>query len=171
MAHIVTCIYCKKRFDRDKFPFIQASQRRYAHMECSIREQERLKKEEKDRSDLYEYLNLLFKGDYNYALVNKNIKNYVEEKKYTYSGIKKALVYFYEVKGNSIEKANKNIGIVPYVYQDAYNYYYSIWEANQKNQNKDITKPIKEKIIKIPSPERKITKRKLFSFLDEEGDD
>jgi hypothetical protein len=38
MAHIVTCIYCKKKFDRDKFPFVQVSQRRYAHQECSLTE-------------------------------------------------------------------------------------------------------------------------------------
>lgn len=36
MAHIVTCIYCKKKFDRDKYPFVQVSPRRYAHKECSL---------------------------------------------------------------------------------------------------------------------------------------
>ena len=35
MAHIVTCIYCKKKFDRDKSLFVQVSNRRYAHPECS----------------------------------------------------------------------------------------------------------------------------------------
>jgi hypothetical protein len=45
---------------------------------------------------------------------------------YTYSGIHRSLEYFYEVKGNSLDKANGGIGIVPFVYQDAYNYYYSL---------------------------------------------
>ena len=171
MAHKVTCVYCKKIFDRDKFPFSQVSNRRYAHKECADRAAANLKQEEKDRQDLYEYLNVLFKGDYNYALVNKNIKTFIEENGYTYSGIKKALVYFYEVKGNSIEKANKSIGIVPYIYKDAYNYYYAIWETNQKNQHKLTEKYVPvETIVRIPIPERKIKKRKLFSFLDEEED-
>lgn len=170
MAHIVTCQYCKKKFDRDKFPFIQISQRRYAHKECGEEQEKVLKQEEKDKQDLYDYLNILFKGDYNYALVNKNIKKFVEELNYTYSGIKKALVYFYEVKGNSIEKANKNIGIVPFIYNDAFNYYYAIWEANQKNETKNMLDYLpEEKIVIIPVPQRKIRKRKLFSFLDEES--
>jgi hypothetical protein len=38
MAHIVTCMYCKKRFDRDKYPYITVSSRRYAHQECSLTE-------------------------------------------------------------------------------------------------------------------------------------
>ena len=35
MAHIVTCIYCKKKFDRDKIPCSQVSERRFAHVACA----------------------------------------------------------------------------------------------------------------------------------------
>lgn len=101
--------------------------------------------------------------------VRKQINTYIEQYQYTYSGIRKALVYFYEIKGNSTEKANGGIGIVPYVYKDAFNYYYSIWEANQKNQNKDVQEFVsKEKVIKIEPPKRNLRKRRLFAFLDEE---
>jgi len=81
------------------------------------------------------------------------------------------LVYFFEIKGNSVEKANGGIGIVPYVYQQAYNYYYSLWLAQQKNEDKVVEEyvPIVKEII-IPVPERKVRKRPLFSFLDEEGE-
>lgn len=59
--------------------------------------------------------------------------------------------------------------IVPYVYQKAYNYYYSLWEAQQKNKEKIIEYYVpKVKEIIIPAPERKVKKRKNFSFLDEE---
>ena len=103
------------------------------------------------------------------AAINRNIKRYREEYNYTYSGIHKALIYFFEIKGNSIEKANGNIGIVPYVYKDAFNYYYSIWEANQKNETKKIEDYLPEEhVITIQSPQRKIKQRKLFTFLDEE---
>ena len=57
MAHIVTCIYCKKKFDRDKFPFIQVSQRRYAHQECSLTEDQKKDKEEQDKIDLLPLIN------------------------------------------------------------------------------------------------------------------
>jgi hypothetical protein len=79
-------------------------------------------------------------------------------------------VYFYEVKGNSIEKANNGIGIVPYIYKDAYNYYYSIWEANQKNKDKTAADlQIQQQVVHIKSPERpQKRKRRLFNFLDKE---
>ena len=81
----------------------------------------------------------------------------------------KALIYHYEIKGGDIDKANGALGIVPYVYQKAYNYYYSLWEAQQKNKEKIIEYYVpKVKEIIIPAPERKVKKRKNFSFLDEE---
>ena len=48
----------------------------------------------------------------------------------------KALIYFYEVKGNSVEKANGGIGIIPWIYKDAYNYYYDLWMIKQRNKNR-----------------------------------
>ena len=74
MAHIVTCIYCKKKFDRDKFPFIQVSQRRYAHQECSLTEDQKKDKEEQDKIDLENYIMKLLKVDYIDVRVRKQIK-------------------------------------------------------------------------------------------------
>ena len=169
MAHIVTCVYCKQKFDRDKFPFIQVSQRRYAHQECSLTEEQKKSQEELDKQELEEYIMALLKMDYIDARVRKQINEYREKYNYTYSGIRKALVYFYEIKGGSIEKANGGIGIVPYVYQNAYNYYLALWQAKQKNQDKVLTDYVpKVKEIVIPRPQRKVKKRELFTFLDEE---
>lgn len=171
MAHNVKCPICGKTFDRDKVPFVQVSARRYAHKECSMSEDERKTQEIKDKEELDNYIMSLFKMTYVDARIQKQIKKYVDENNYTYSGIKKALVYFFEIKGNSVEKANGGIGIVPYVYQQAYNYYYSLWLAQQKNEDKVVEEyvPIVKEII-IPVPERKVRKRPLFSFLDEEGE-
>lgn len=169
MAHIVTCQYCKKRFDRDKFPFIQISQRRYAHKECSAINDERLKQEEADKIALENYIMKLLGEEYITPRVRKQMNTYIDQYQYTYSGMRKALVYFYEIKGNSTDKANGGIGIIPYVYKDAFNYYYSIWEANQKNEVKQLDDYVPvEKVIHIPVPQKKLKKRKLFSFLDEE---
>lgn len=171
MAHIVTCIYCKKKFDRDKYPFIQVSSRRYAHKECSLTEDEKKNKIEQDKINLDNYIMKLFNISYVDARIRKQINSYVEQYNYTYSGIQKALVYFYEVKGNSIKKANGGIGIVPYVYQHAYNYYLSLWQAQQKNQDKVFTEYVpKVKEVTILRPQRKVKKRELFTFLDEETD-
>ena len=98
MAHIVTCIYCRNRFDRDKQPCVQVSNRRYAHTECSISEEQKKAKEELDKEALNAYIIKLFKIDYVDARIQKQIKQYVEEYKFTYSGIHKALTYFLKLK-------------------------------------------------------------------------
>ena len=78
MAHIVTCIYCKKRFDRDKVPSVQVSARRYAHKECSMGETEKIKKEEQDKMALEEYIMKLFNVTSIDVRIRKQIKQYVE---------------------------------------------------------------------------------------------
>lgn len=169
MAHIVTCVYCKKKFDRDKIPFVQISTRRYAHKECSEQENQRLFKEEADKIALENYIIQLLKLEYITPRIRKQLNTYQEQYGYTYSGMHKALIYFYEIKGNSVEKANGGVGIIPYVYQDAYNYYYALWEAKQANKDKEIETYIPvEEVVRIPVPQRKLKKRKLFTFLDEE---
>ena len=172
MAHLVICVYCGKKFDRDKLPYQAVSARRYAHIECFKQEEAKQKKIEQDKTNLEAYIMKLFGETYINARVRKQINTFIQEYDYTYSGIHKALTYFFEVKGNSIEKANGGIGIVPYVYKDAYNYYYSIWLANQKNEYvkpEDFVIPVRE--VHIPVPQRKVKQRKLFTFLDEEVED
>lgn len=169
MAHIVTCVYCKKKFDRDKIPFVQVANRRYAHKECSEQENQRLFKEEADKIALENYIIQLFKLEYVTPKIRKQLNTFQEQYGYTYSGMHKALIYFYDIKGNSTEKANGGVGIIPYVYQDAYNYYYALWEAKQSNKDKKIETYVPvEEVVRIPVPQRKLKKRKLFTFLDEE---
>ena len=168
----VTCIYCKKVFNKGEEEFKVFSNGKYAHKSCYDLEQER---ELTDQEKLERYIMKLFDSDYVYAKIKKQIKDYVTNHGFTYSGIHKALVYYYEIKGNRFDagKAQGGIGIVPFVYNDAYNYYYAIWEAQQKQQYIVDASSLEEYIpkvveIHIPTPERKIQKRNLFTFLDEE---
>ena len=164
---IVKCPYCEKQFDANAEPFIKVG-RRYAHIDCAKKFEENKTKEEKDKEALEKYILNLLKEEKINARVKKQIKTYIEENNYTYSGILKAIIYFYEVKGNPIDKANGGIGIVPYIYNDAYNYYYELWLANQRNEHKLIEQYVPQiEEIKIPIPQRKEKKRKLFTFLDE----
>ena len=111
----------------------------------------------------------LFNYDYVPPRAKKQINQFIQEYNYTYSGILKALVYFYEIKGGDREAAHDGIGIVPFVWQDAYNYYYNLWLAKQKNEDKDLSQFIPQTIeIRITSPEREPYKKSRFSFLDEE---
>jgi hypothetical protein len=165
----VICTYCKKPMSKKDANCVMIGNNKYVHKECQALEENR---EKTDREKLEEYIKELFSLAYIEPRVKAQIKKYVEEYNYTYSGMQKALYYFYEVKGGDKSKANGGIGIIPYVYQDAYNYHYNLWLAQQKNKDVEIQLYIpKVKEIVIPRPERKIKKRQLFVFLDEEEND
>ena len=168
----VTCIYCKQEFNKANEPFKVFSNGKYAHQKCFELEQTR---ELTDQEKLEKYIMQLFGSDYVYAKIKRQIKDYVTNHGYTYSGIHKALIYYYEVKGNKFDegKAQGGIGIVPFVYQNAFNYYYAIWEAQQKQEHIVDAGSLAEYIpkvveVRIPVPKRQEKKRNLFSFLDEE---
>ena len=127
-----------------------------------------MSKEEYDKMQLEQYIIQLFHSDYVDPRIQKQIKSYIENYNFTYSGILKSLVYFYDVKKNPIEKANDGIGIVPWIYKQAFDYYYAIWLAQQKNEDKILEDYVpEEKEIVIPRPKPKPYRRHLFTFLDE----
>lgn len=164
----VTCAYCQKSMSKKDPDCIMIGNNKYVHRACQTLEE---KREKTDREQLEDYIKDLFGTTYIDPRVRAQIKKFVEEYNYTYSGIRKALIYHYEIKGGDKTKANGGIGIVPYVYQHAYEYHYNLWLAQQKNKDVEIqlyTPKVKE--IVIPRPERKIKKRQLFTFLDESED-
>jgi hypothetical protein len=169
--HLVKCKYCNQHFDANVEPYVLLSNgRRYAHKSCAEEYEKNISQEEKDKEALSQYIATLFNGSCDYARINKQIKEYINKYNYTYSGILKTLIYWYEVKGNSIEKANGGLGIVPYVYNTACQYYYNIYLAQLANQDKGIKDyHVKVKEIEIPPPQPYMPKIKLFN-LDEEED-
>lgn len=170
MAHYVVCTICKKRFDRDKYPAVLVSSRRYAHAVCAGALSEEEAQKEKQRQELENYIIKLFNLEHMSGKITLQINRYLQEHpEYTYSGIKRTLEYFYEIKKNPIEKANYSIGIVPWVYEDAKRYYYNQWLLSQKNSEKNIATYVpKVREITIKPPRREPRKRKIFTFLDKE---
>ena len=154
MSHKVKCLYCGKQFDRDSEPTKQVSARRYAHLKCWEEHLKNMSQEEKDIMAFYDYTKNLFGEDYNYLLTKKLAEKYVKENQYTYSGMLKTLKWYYEKEGHSLDKSNGSIGIMPYIYKQALNYYYTLCQAQLVNQEKDLsnfTLP-KERIVSIESP-------------------
>jgi hypothetical protein len=171
MAHYVTCIHCKEKFNRDKEEFIQVSERRYAHKKCAEAADAEKDQELKDLEALEEYIMKVLDEEYITARVRKQIKDFKKEYNYTYSGMLKSLIWWYDIKGNSAEKANGGIGILPFIYNDAYNYYLNLFLANQQNINKDVksyTSKVREITIKSPVVE---FSKKLFNLDDEVEDE
>lgn len=168
--HKVKCSVCGIEFDRDRIQAVRVSARRYAHYECKP-ECELVPLAEKvdpDQEKLINYVKTLLGQQYNAARVRKQIKDYIEKDKFTYSGILGSLVYWYEVKGNSIEKANGGIGIVGFIYNDARLYFAKIQNANEINDDEDILNyNIEEEYIEIESPRMISRGIKLFDFEEE----
>ena len=165
----VTCAFCKKGLSKKDPDCVMLNNNKYVHKECQELEESR---EKTDREKLEEYIKEVFALSYIDPRVKAQIKKYIEEYNFTYSGMQKALYYFYEIKGGDKSKANGGIGIIPYIYQDAYNYHYNLWLAQQKNKDVEVQLYVpKVKEIVIQRPERKIKKRDLFVFLDEEEND
>ena len=168
--HKVKCTVCGEVFDRDKTQAVKTGARRYAHLRCCPNGEkvEMGSPIDSDLAQLEEYVKKLFKEDFVSAKIRGQIKKFKEEYGYSYSGILKSLVYFYEVKNNSLEKSGGGIGIVPFVYKDAYNYYLDLFLANQKNENKNITLSMKIKEVIIKTPEARQPRKKLFNLDDDE---
>ena len=165
----VKCLYCGEQFDRNnpKEEFVKIG-RRYAHKHCAEEHDKSLSQEEKDLRDLITYIKELLGDDYNFMKVKKQIEEYHKNYNFTYSGMLRSLKWFYEVRGQSTDKANGGIGIIPYVYKQAYDYYFNLFMAKQQNEKKDISyyiKKVKEVTVKPPNIKKKI---KFFNFEKEE---
>lgn len=221
MAAIVTCKYCKEKFDRDKEPFIQIPHGqtfRYGHETCYLKAVENneetdiykvwnpknttmcfwchkaIFKDQKDvipmpqlkdrfihiacgekhpaddKEELTLYLIKLFKlkDDYILPKYMKQLTQYKTEYNYTYTGMLKTLMYWYDVKNHEVD-LNRGLGIIPWHYKEAYDYYQALWQADQENSKKNFKEYVpQEYTIKISPPKRQPLEHRLFSFLDED---
>ena len=167
MAHFVTCKYCGIRFDRDSEPAIEVSSRRYAHKTCAEKVEATIPQDEKDYNSLELYIKKLFKVNTINAKTRKQIKDFREEYGYSYSGMLKTLYWWYEIQGHTMELAKDGIGIVPYIYDDAEKYYYTLYLAKLVNDNVGEYKPKVEE-VEIASPRVYTNPTKLFKIDDNE---
>ena len=168
----VKCPICGQYFSRSEAPFIHLKNR-YYHQSCYDARENEKSEEEREKEKLVEYIKKLFGIPTLTVKINKQLKDYIEVKNYSYEGIRKTLIYWFELKGNSIEKANGGIGIVPYCYEQALAYWKTINEAREYNeQAQKIQATIETRVVHIAPPERKPMRiiRNLFAFLEEEGD-
>lgn len=168
--HMVKCPICGQTFDANVEPYVMINSRRYAHQKCQ-QEAELLKsKEEKDKEQLETYIKKLFSYSKLPEKVNRQIKQYKEEFNYSYSAIYKTLRYWFEIKNGDLEKANGGIGIVPYVIDDARNYWIDILQAKELNKEL-VQQNIELKVVEVHilPPERIPVRRfrRKFTFLEE----
>ena len=110
--------------------------------------------EYRKKQQYYNYLRELIDGQELSAKIYALTEDYIERYKFTYESMYKTLVYLHEI----IEKelTGDVVGIIPYYYSEATQYYESIDKVAELNKDIDISKMYKEKTIIIQPKKRKI---------------
>jgi len=165
IAQKVKCPYCGQQDTKDNL--VQVG-RRYWHQEC-IEQNEADKSEEdliierdkRERKQLIQYICELYQTKNPNPRIMKQIKQFHEENEYRYFAIQLALEYFYIIKDNPI-KTTATIGIVPYVMEDAQNYYRRIASIQQQNEV-----DIEIQKVFIKSPQATVNRRKKYINMEE----
>lgn len=124
MAHWVKCLFCGKTFDADNEEFVMPNSRRYAHKICAENHIDY-------KSKIHAFMKEKLNSQYSYTKIESQIKKIKAQDKIDDKIIYETLVYWYNILGNSTEKANGGIGIVPYVYSQ-----YLKWAKEQENNSK-----------------------------------
>lgn len=160
MPKLAKCLYCEETFDRNKEPF-QPVGRRYAHQKCYD-----LYYTEEDyyKEEIYKFIKRIFGPNYKYAVIERQRVKFLKEG-LTNKGIYYALKYHFEVKNGSVEKSEGRIGIVPYLYEEALEYYKNIDDLSKKFV-KSIQEPKKEKIVNIENIKNQSTKKNQKINMD-----
>ena len=155
----VLCYYCKKSDDKVMKDQAVRIDNKNFHPHCA--------KIYADKKELAETICRIFKlkapGPRNNAFISK----YASEGM-TYEGMTRALMCFYDVQKNSIDKSNGGIGIVPWVYEDA-NRYYERKENMEKQLEEAIeysknNQPQEEKTRKVRVQKIEKTKTNIQTF-------
>lgn len=126
------CRICKEKINKEKDDWIMPSNLYYYHRKCY--EDWKASTPVTDReykSFIYDFISRDLKVSYDYHMIEAQINKFVKENKCTIKGIFFTLKYFYEVKKNDWDKGHGGIGIVPFVYNEACNY----WILREKESN------------------------------------
>lgn len=160
----VKCPFCQQTFDREKEPFIKIG-RRYAHLSCAEAQDKNILEEEKNKEKFFQLVKTIYGSNYNFMMINKQANNFIKQYNYTWSGMTKSLYWFYIINHGSLEESNGGIGIIPYVYDKAKDYYYNQYITQEKNKNKKYSEIILE--FNIQPPKKQYRLPHLLNLGDE----
>ena len=150
MGRLKTCPYCGESIKKDS-PNVPYKGRSY-HKKCfekKVKPKAELKnglseEEYKEKKKYFEYLRQLTGMDLSakiYALTDDYIKKY----NFTYPKMYKTLYYLKEIKGK--ELTGDVIGIIPYYYTEAENYFNEIDKVEEQNKEVDLSKMYQSRTV------------------------
>ncbi len=153
MGRLVKCSFCEYQVDKDVS--VRYNNKNF-HAACA--------EKQKDKDDLVEYICRLFGLKRPGPTVYSQLKNFMEKySHYTFKGVKNALIYFYEVQKNSTKNSKQGIGIVPYIYDEAFQYFSKL--GNKQNKIKEsLNKQLDKEVQVIKATEKKETNKKFIDL-------
>lgn len=165
MARAVKCFECKWNVEKDGAISVDGH---YYHTACY--------QKVLDRKELFTYVCKLFGLKTPGPVIYSQRKSFAEKYGYTDAGMLKTLIYLYDVKKTKIDGAQQRIGLIPYAYEEAQEYF-----TAEEKRKQEITQRIAENIktqkieiihIKPPQPKRSTTPfidpESLYNMNDEE---
>ena len=155
---LVTCAYCGcKTVDKLSQNYIQYKGKNF-HRECG--------EKQKEKDNFYSYVCEVFKLKAPGPRIYNQGNSFVEKYGYTYLGMQKTLYFIYTVKKHANDRPieSKSIGLIPYYYDEAQEYFKKI-EKKKEIIRKEIMSTTEE-IISVKMPPRE--KRNKPAFTKEE---
>ena len=164
--NIRKCYYCGGDVDITTDKFSKVHSNRYAHRECHIKN---YTPDEEYIPKIYEYLKSI-NFNYNYTQCDKQRVNFIKTMGYSNEEIYLTLKYMYSIKKLSPERSEGRIGLVPYLKEEAIQYFHNI-EKKQEEIGIAVEKQLARgvKVIQVLAPEKPVDKG--YIDLDSIGDD
>ena len=148
---LVTCAYCGcKTVDKLSQDYIQYKGKNF-HRECG--------EKQKEKDNFYSYVCEIFKLKAPGPRIYNQGNSFVEKYGYTYLGMQKTLYFIYAVKKHANDRPieSKSIGLIPYYYDEAQEYFKRI-DKKKEMIRKEIMSTTEEIISVKMAPRAKKAK-------------
>lgn len=136
----IICAYCKQPIETVQY---RTFKRKKYHCECFTALQNQAEDNNtkqvkasasKERKEVERFICELFQITTLPYIIEKQIADFLKQG-YTLSGIEKTLRYFYVLGAKPVDNTKPSIGIIPYVYEEAKEFYRKAYDNNGQNQN------------------------------------
>jgi len=120
------------------------------HVKCFEKMLDDMESGDDELTKLNQYVCKLFGIKTLTPLMSEQISTFTKTNGYTASGIRATLYYFFELEERELKEDVKGIGIVPFVYDEAREFFKEM--ARIKEKNKDFVPTSKRVEVKIRKP-------------------
>jgi hypothetical protein len=126
------------------------------HLACFEKMLDDLEAGDTDREELNRYICKLFSLKKITPLIDSQINNFVSINGYTLKGIQGTLYYFFELEEREVGEDVKGIGIVPFVYDEAKDYF--SLKSKALEENRKFNKKTQEVSVRVHTRDYSVPK-------------